>query len=104
MPDIILGNLSGGISYFSSDSTLNDTTILDNIDLVKKNDISITHKKNFIIIKSHEKTFITLYNLNGRIEYNSKEINKYHKIKTNRLKTGIYLLNVNNQTVKVLIN
>ena len=104
MPDIILGNLSGGISYFSSDSTLNDTTILDNIDLVNKNDISITHEKNFIIIKSHVKTFITLYNLNGRIEYNSKEIKKYHKIKTNRLKTGIYLLNVNNQTVKVLIN
>ena len=86
--DIILGNLSGGISYFS-DSTLNDTIILDNIDLVNKNDISIIHEKNFIIIKSHEKTFITLYNLNGRIEYNSKEINKYHKINTNRLKTDL---------------
>ncbi len=81
-PDMIVGNLSGGISFFSSDTLLTDTTITNVSNQTKNIDFTIypnPAKTNFTI-KSSETGTVTIKNLLGNTIYNKKKTEDILKI------------------------
>ena len=70
--DMIVGNLSGGISYFSSDSLLTNTI---NSTIQNKNDLKVfpNPAKNQITITSKFNGEVYIYDLFGEVVYNEKK-------------------------------
>ena len=104
-PEMIVGNLAGGISYFSSDSIFNDTTILYNNNL-NKNLFSIypNPNQNKINISSTLKGEIKIYNLNGKIVKRKQKISEIETINISDLDKGIYLIKFLQNTKRFIIN
>jgi len=93
-PDMIVGNLSGGISFFSSDTLLIDTTITNVSNQTKNIDFTIYPnpvKTNFTI-KSSETGTVTIKNLLGNTIYNKKKIEDVLKINISQFSKGIYVV------------
>ena len=93
-PDMIVGNLSGGISFFSSDTLLTDTTITNVSNQTKNIDFTIypnPAKTNFTI-KSSETGTVTIKNLLGNTIYNKKKIEDVLKINISQFSKGIYVV------------
>ena len=104
-PEMIVGNLAGGISYFSSDSIFNDTTILYNNNL-NKNLFSIypNPNQNKINISSTLNGEIKIYNLNGKIVKRKQKISEIETINISDLDKGIYLIKFLQNTKRFIIN
>tara|TARA_B100000925_G_C22001494_1_gene471538 strand:+ start:664 stop:2841 length:2178 start_codon:yes stop_codon:yes gene_type:complete len=104
-PEMIIGNLAGGISYFSSDSIFNDTTILYNNNL-NKNLFTIypNPNQNKINISSTLNGEIKIYNLNGKIVKRKQKISEIEIINISDLKKGIYLIKFLQNTKRFIIN
>ena len=104
-PEMIVGNLAGGISYFSSDSIFNDTTILYNNNL-NKNLFSIypNPNQNKINISSTLNGEIKIYNLNGKIVKRKQKISEIETINISDLDKGIYLIKFLRNTKRFIIN
>mgnify|MGYP001485111523 CR=1 FL=1 len=104
-PEMIVGNLAGGISYFSSDSIFNDTTILYNNNL-NKNLFSIypNPNQNKINISSTLNGEIKIYNLNGKIVKRKQKISEKETINISDLDKGIYLIKFLQNTKRFIIN
>ena len=104
-PEMIVGNLAGGISYFSSDSIFNDTTILYNNNL-NKNLFSIypNPNQNKINISSTLNGEIKIYNLNGKIVKRKQKISEKETINISDLDKGIYLIKFLQNTRRFIIN
>jgi hypothetical protein len=105
-PEIVLGNLSGGIAYFSSDSVLADTTTVTvNSNSIKDNRFSIfpnpTEKR--FTISSKSKGVVQIHNLLGELIYTTKKIKKEISINTNNLQKGIYIVRLNKNIQKIII-
>ena len=93
-PDMIVGNLSGGISFFSSDTLLTDTTITNVSNQTKNIDFNIypnPAKTNFTI-KSSETGTVTIKNLLGNTLYNKKKTEDPIKINISQFSKGIYVV------------
>ena len=93
-PDMIVGNLSGGISFFSSDTLLTDTTITNVSNQTKNIDFTIypnPAKTNFTI-KSSETGAVTIKNLLGNTIYNKKKTEDILKINISQFSKGIYVV------------
>lgn len=93
-PDMIVGNLSGGISFFSSDTLLTDTTITNVSNQTKNIDFTIypnPAKTNFTI-KSSETGTVTIKNLLGNTIYNKKKTEDVLKINISQFSKGIYVV------------
>jgi len=93
-PDMIVGNLSGGISFFSSDTLLTDTTITNVSNQTKNIDFTIypnPAKTNFTI-KSSETGTVTIKNLLGNTIYNKKKTEDILKINISQFSKGIYVV------------
>ncbi len=93
-PDMIVGNLSGGISFFSSDTLLTDTTITNSSNQTKKIDFTIypnPAETNFTI-KSSETGTVTIKNLLGKTIYNKKKTEDVLKINISQFSKGIYVV------------
>ncbi|MBT5273933.1 MAG: T9SS type A sorting domain-containing protein, partial [Flavobacteriales bacterium] len=93
-PDMIVGNLSGGISFFSSDTLLTDTTITNVSNQTKNIDFTIypnPAKTNFTI-KSSETGIVTIKNLLGNTIYNKKKTEDVLKINISQFSKGIYVV------------
>ena len=105
-PEMILGNLSGGIAFFISDSLLNDTTIIPvNTLNNKQTNFSIfpNPASNKITIESNETGIIKIKNLLGKTIYKARKSNYLLEINTSQFAKGIYILQLNGMSSKVLI-
>ena len=104
-PEMIIGNLAGGISYFSSDSIFNDTTISYNNNL-NKNLFTIypNPNQNKINISSTLNGEIKIYNLNGKIVKRKQKISEIEIINISDLEKGIYLIKFLQNTKRFIIN
>ena len=103
-PDMILGNLSGGIAYFSSDTLLNDTSTTH---LVNSSNTSLTIYPNpaskKITIESNLLGSINIKNLLGKTIYKAKKNDYRFEIYTSKFTKGIYILQLNGTSRKVII-
>jgi len=93
-PDMIVGNLSGGISFFSSDTLLTDTTTTNVSNQTKNIDFTIypnPAKTNFTF-KSSKTGTVTIKNLLGNTIYNKKKIEDVLKINISQFSKGIYVV------------
>ena len=99
-PDMILGNLSGGISYFSSDTALVSSTqnLQQHSLLIYPNPTS-----NKLTIESNVTGIVTLKNLLGKTVYTTKKTTNSTSINTSKFAKGIYILQLNGTSSKVLI-
>jgi hypothetical protein len=102
LPDMILGNLAGGIAYFSS-----DTGLISNLQNTYKavNQLLVypVPAKNNIIVESNELGMIKIKNLLGKTVYTTRKKNFKLNINTSNFASGIYLLQLNNSSKKILI-
>jgi len=101
---MILGNLSGGITYFSSDTLLNDSSIT-NILNSKQTNFSIypNPATSKLTVESSEIGIIKIKNLLGKTIYKTRKINYILEIDTSHYANGIYILQLNSMSSKVLI-
>ena len=103
-PDMIIGNSSGGIAYFSSDSIYNDTTTVY-ISNKKNKEFNIfpnPTKKHFII-NSKENGTVEIHNLLGHLVHLETKQETQLEITNLNLSKGIYLITLNNYTKKLVI-
>ena len=102
--EMILGNLSGGITYFSSDTLLNDTLITNTLNNKEKTfRIYPNPTRNKLTIESSEIGIIKIKNLLGKTIYRSKKANYILEINTSDFAKGIYILQLNSISSKFLI-
>ena len=104
--DMIIGNLSGGISYFSSDSLLNDTTTaIANTIIISDSRFNIfpNPTKEILTINSTMNGKVQIYNLLGELIYTKIKNHKDLKINTSKLSKGIYLIRLNRNAQKLII-
>ena len=103
-PEMILGNLSGGIAYFSSDTLLNDTSTTNSLNHKQTNfSIYPNPASNKLTIESNEIGIIKIKNLLGKTIYKAKKSNYLLEINTSHFANGIYILQLNGMSSKVLI-
>jgi len=101
---MILGNLSGGIAYFSSDTLINDTSITNTLNNKQKNfSIYPNPASSKITIESSEIGIVKIINLLGEKIYKARKSSYLTKINTSQFAKGIYILQLNGMTSKVLI-
>ena len=102
--DMIIGNVSGGIAYFSSDSSLTDSTTTY-IDINKNYEFNIfpNPAQNNFTVHSKENGNIKIYNLLGDIMFSTIKQEEKLIINTSSLSKGIYLIELNNKTQKISI-
>ena len=103
--DMIIGNLSGGIAYFSSNSLINDTTITSNIinNIPKTFNVFPNPSKNNFIIQSKYNGIVNIYNMIGKLVFTTIKKQEKFEISDTNLKKGIYLIEFNRQQQKIII-
>jgi hypothetical protein len=103
-PEMILGNLSGGIAYFSSDTLLNDTSITNTLNNKQTNfSIYPNPASSKITIESSEIGIVKIINLLGKTIYKARKSSYLTEINTSQFAKGIYILQLNGMSSKVLI-
>ena len=104
--DVIIGNLSGGISYFTSDSVVNDTnTVSISLHSIQDAKISIfpnPTKRNLTII-SNSKGVVQIRNLLGRTIYTTIKDENELDINLSNIPKGIYIIQINKSINKLII-
>jgi hypothetical protein len=104
--DMIIGNLSGGIAYFSSDSSLADTTTVvvnaTNSQEARFNIFPNPTKKSFLI-RSNSNGAVQIHNLLGHLVYTTIKKENEIKINTSQLPKGIYIVELNKMIQKLII-
>ena len=102
--DMIIGNISGGISYFSSDSSLNNsssTYIYDQENIELR--VFPNPSKNSFTIESNETGTVKIYNLLGKTLITKKKINYSVKITNHNLPKGVYIIKLGKKTQKLIL-
>ena len=103
-PEMILGNLSGGIAYFSSDTLLNDTTATYLTNSIKDNfTIFPNPTSDRLTITSNSYGTLSVKNLLGNTVIRKEKENTQLNINTSKLANGIYILELNGKSRKVII-
>ena len=102
--DMIIGNLSGGIAYFSSDSSLNNTTTAY---ITNKKPIEFSvfpnPSENSFTISSKNRGIVQIYNMLGEVVYTRfKEDNKLN-VSNEKLSKGVYIIKLNKEIKKLII-
>jgi len=104
--DMIIGNLSGGIAYFSSDTLLIDTTATPVTYINANNDsfnIYPNPTNDSFTINSNKTGIVKIKNLLGNTVLVTKKKNKKLKISTVQLAKGIYIIELNKTIEKLII-
>ena len=102
--DMIIGNLSGGIAYFSSDSLLTDTntTYIFHSKDSRFNIFPNPTKKSFTI-NSNLNGLVQIHNLLGELVYTTIKKENNIEINTTNLSKGIYIVALNKRIQKLII-
>ena len=104
--DMIIGNISGGISYFTSDSLIADTTtVIVNLDNRTNTRFRIfpNPTKGNITITSDYKGTIQIFNILGELIYTAIKQNNELNINTSNLAKGIYIIELNRRKYRFLV-
>ena len=99
-PDFIIGNYSGGLSLYSSDSSLISAI---NIDITNELLIYPNPTKYLLNIQGNNYGDIEISNIYGQTVLKSRKSDFTHKINTSKINPGIYLLKINNSCSKFII-
>ena len=103
-PEMILGNLSGGIAYYSSDTLLNDTSTTNTIN-IKQTKITLypnpTSSK--LTVESSELGIIKIKNLLGKTIYNKRKNDYLLEIDISYFTKGIYIFQLNSMTSQIIV-
>ena len=103
-PEMILGNLSGGIAFFSSDSLLNSNSTTNTFNNQQANfSIYPNPASSKLTIESSEIGIIKIKNILGKTIYKTKKSNYLIEINTSNFTHGIYIFQLNGMSSKVLI-
>ena len=103
--DMIIGNLSGGIAFFNSNSLINDTAITSNIinSIPKTFNVFPNPTKNNFMIESKYNGIVNIYNVIGKLVFTTIKNQEKLEISDTNLKKGIYLIEFNRQQQKIII-
>ena len=96
--DIIVGNKSGGLTYYNSDSLLTNTNNFTNDELI----LYPNPTKDHITIFSSRKGNVELYNTHGILILEKFKRSNSLTISLNEVSKGIYYLKFNNKTNLVI--
>jgi hypothetical protein len=99
-PDLLIGNYSGGLSYFSSDSLLISNTIYTNI---SKFNIYPNPTSKILTIDSYIMGDIKIINTLGKKVLTKNKKNQITRIDLSTLKKGLYFIKINNQDSKFIL-
>ena len=101
---MILGNLSGGIAFFSSDSLLNSNSTTNTFNNQQANfSIYPNPASSKLTIESSEIGVIKIKNILGKTIYKTKKSSYLIEINTSNFTHGIYIFQLNGMSSKVLI-
>ena len=92
--DVIVGNKSGGLTYYNSDSLLTNTNNLLNNELI----LYPNPTKNNITIVSNLSGNVELYNTHGKLILKKTKSSDKLRISLKNISNGIYYLKFNNKT------
>lgn len=105
-PDLIVGNNSGGIAFFSSDSLNIDTTIIvaeiNNSRNIKVNLFPNPAEDKFSISSEHN-GIVQIHNLLGEIIYTAIKEKQTIEINSSQFPKGLYIVRLNTITNKIFI-
>ena len=96
--DVIVGNKSGGLTYYNSDSLLTNTNNLLNNELI----LYPNPTKNNITIVSNLLGNVELYNTQGKLILKKTKSSDKLRISFKNISNGIYYLKFNNKTNLVI--
>ena len=96
--DIIVGNKSGGLTYYNSDSLLTNANNFTNDELI----LYPNPTKDHITIFSSRKGYVELYNTHGILILQKFKRSNNLTISLNEVSKGIYYLKFNNETNLVI--
>ncbi len=96
--DVIVGNKSGGLTYYNSDSLLTNTNNLLNNELI----LYPNPTKNNITIVSNLSGNVELYNTHGKLILKKTKSSDKLRISLKHISNGIYYLKFNNKTNLVI--
>ena len=96
--DVIVGNKSGGLTYYNSDSLLTNTNNLLNNELI----LYPNPTKNNITIVSNLLGNVELYNTHGKLILKKTKSSDKLRISLKNISNGIYYLKFNNKTNLVI--
>lgn len=96
--DVIVGNKSGGLTYYNSDSLLTNTNNLLNNELI----LYPNPTKNYITIVSNLSGNVELYNTHGKLILKKTKSSDKLRISLKNISNGIYYLKFNNKTNLVI--
>ncbi|MFQ3332865.1 MAG: hypothetical protein ACI8ZH_000758 [Flavobacteriales bacterium] len=98
--DMMLGNLSGGIAYFSS-----DTALVSSTQNQPKHNLVIypNPASNKLTIKSNASGIVNIKNILGKTVYKVKKTTTKLSVNTSKFTKGIYILQLNGTSTKILI-
>ena len=99
-PDLLIGNYSGGLSYFNGDSIVISNTFYTNSPKLK---IYPNPSSQYLIVSSYMTGNIEIINTLGATILIQKKTKKTARIDLRALKKGLYFIKLNNQKSKLVI-
>ena len=99
-PDLLIGNYSGGLSFFSSDSS-----VISHASFLNFNELNIypNPTNRYLTIESKELGNIEIINTLGQIVLKEDKLKQRKKIDIDYLKSGVYIVKFSNQIRKIII-
>ena len=99
-PDLLIGNYSGGLSFFSSDSS-----VISHASFLNFNELNIypNPTNRYLIIESKESGNIEIINTLGQIVLKEDKLKQRKSLDLNYLESGIYLVKFNSKVSKIII-
>ena len=99
-PDLLIGNYSGGLSYFNGDSIVISNTFYTNSPKLK---IYPNPSSQYLIVSSYMTGNIEIINTLGATILIQNKTKKTARIDLRALKKGLYFIKLNNQKAKFII-
>ena len=99
-PDLLIGNYSGGLSLFSSDSSVINNLIITN---PQEFESYPNPTSRFLTIENNITGKLTITNAVGKIVLIENKKTKKITLDLKNIDSGLYLININNYTSKIIV-
>ena len=99
-PDLLIGNYSGGLSLFSSDSSVINNLIITN---PQEFESYPNPTSRFLTIENNITGKLTITNAVGKIVLVENKKTKKITLDLKNIDSGLYLININNYTSKIIV-
>ena len=99
-PDLLIGNYSGGLSLFSSDSSVINNLIITN---PQEFESYPNPTSRFLTIENNITGKLTITNAIGKIVLIENKKTKKITLDLKNIDSGLYLININNYTSKIIV-